>query len=418
MPEGTLSRHFTRRMLPLSVSAALLMAATPPAIYRVVAWDKLGAQAGVYASHVGENLRHIIEREPLLWRYNSGKIVRAAIFRPGQRDVAEVRITDCAGAGLFSTEGLGVTTGQKGGPSAWAPVAVHGRTAAWVQVRMDHGYEIGVLAAIAAVSSILGLALGLALFFYPVTVVRGQARVVGDTLRRIEAAEADIRAANRDLCERVAAATAEVRRLSERVVSIQEDERGRIARDIHDGIGQALAAVQIELGLAAAHPEEAAPHAARAADICEETIRDLRRVVHDLRPVDLGASTLDEALRAVTERFERGTGIETSFSASAKTNVPEKTATCILRVMQEALSNVRRHAAAHEVAVSLDVEGSLVRMKIEDDGRGFDTSAKAEGAGIRGIRERCAFLGGEALIESTAGGGTRVSVRLPIAEDG
>lgn len=417
MPENALYRHFTRRMLPLSVLAAAVMAATPPAIYRIVAWGKLEAQAKIYAGHVGESLRHIVEREPLLWRYNSGKIVRAALFRPGQRDVADARVTDCAGRLMFSTEGLGVTTGRKGGPFGWSPVSVHGRTAAWVQVRMDHGYEISVLAAVAGVSSALGVALGLALFFYPASVVRRQARVVGDTLRRLEAAESGLKAANRGLSERVAAATAEVRDLSLRVVSIQEEERGRIARDIHDGIGQALSAVQIELRLAGTRPDDAQAHVNRASELCEATIADLRRVVHDLRPVDLGATTLGDALRAVTERFERASGIETSFSAPAGLCVPEKAAPCLLRVLQEALNNVRRHAGAREVGVVLESADGWVSMSVTDDGRGFDAAAKTGGAGLRGIRERCAFLGGGAAIESKPGAGARVSVRLPAGRE-
>jgi signal transduction histidine kinase len=411
MPAQALDRHFTRRMVPVAALAALVVAAVPPLAYRVVAWQKLAARAEVYARHVAGELRALGERQPYLWRYNAGKILQATAIHRDQRDVGPVVVLDCAGRALLSADAGGPTTAH--GPQGRSPVVVHGRTAAWVEIRMSTRDEQPRLWGIAGASTATGLLVGLLIFVLPTRVVRRQARTLGETLDRLRSAEAALTAANQGLSARVAAGVREVHELSARVIGTQEEERRRIARDLHDSVGQSLTALRLELELAAGHPEETAARLAQAVRRCEETLKETRRVVHDLRPPELATAALREILRSYTERFEERTGITASFRCPAALELPEVVATCLLRVLQEALTNVSRHSGATEVGVTVALDAETVTMTISDNGVGADATAAPAGAGLRGMRERCEFLGGDATVELRAGAGARVEVRLP-----
>ncbi|HEY3355579.1 MAG TPA: sensor histidine kinase [Polyangia bacterium] len=410
MPAKLLDRHFARRMLPVAVVAGLVVAVVPPLAYRVVAWQKLRGQAAVYARHVAQELRVVAERQPYLWRYNAGKILQATAIHHGRRDVGAVQVTDCAGRAL-----LPAAARPARGPAGRAPVVSRGRTVAFVDIHMAEGDERARLLGIAGAAAATGALLGLVIFLLPTRVVRRQARALGDIVDRLTAAEAALIATNAGLAARVAAGVREVRALSARVVGTQEEERRRIARDLHDSVGQSVTALRLELELARS-PGETAARLDQAARQCEATLADLRRVVHDLRPPELASGALEDILRGYTERFEQRTGIAVSFRCPPGIAVGEPIATCLLRVLQEALTNVSRHARAHEVGVTLRLEDGSVVMEVADDGVGADLAAGHGGSGLAGIRERCALLGGAAVIDVRPGAGARVAVRLPRGE--
>lgn len=238
------------------------------------------------------------------------------------------------------------------------------------------------------------------------------ARESRDALQR---AEASAQKTTQDLSQWVASAVEEVRDLSERIVQIHESERGRMARDLHDSVGQALAALQLDLELLRSRTDDPVL-VSRALSACEEAMLSLKGVVYDLRPPELSASAdVRDVLRAYVERFEIRSGVPTSFRPSGQRLCSEEIATCLLRVLQEALTNVRRHAFAREVGVALRVEPSEVVLEIKDDGQGFDTSKPPHGRGLQGIHERCAFLGGKISVDSGPERGTRLEVHLPLA---
>jgi signal transduction histidine kinase len=414
MPARTLDRHFSRRMLPLAAVATLVVAAVPPLSYWLATRQKLTDRAAVYAEQLAANLRIVAERQPRLWRYNAAKVYQATTAHRRLRDIGGMRVIDCAGQALFSPEGLGVGTGVSGGPTGRAAVIVHGRAVAFVEVTIDPSAERRALFGIAAVAAAIGLAVGLLLFLFPTTVVRRQARQLAETLDRLRAAESDLTTTNRGLEQRVATEVRAVRELSGRVVQIQEEERERIARDLHDGLGQGLTALQLEVEQARALPGQAPRHLAEAIRMCRDTLAELRRVVHDLRPPELAAQDAIEALRGQAERFEERTGVATSFRAVGGPLHAEDAGGCLFRVLQEALTNVSRHAGAREVGVTVVVGELEVTMEVVDDGAGFDAATKGDGAGLRGIRERCALLGGRTDVQASPGGGTRLAVSLPL----
>jgi signal transduction histidine kinase len=403
-------------MLPLAVMAGLLIALAPPAMFWLVSEARLQTQAGVYAEHIAGRLHAAATRDPWLWKFNTAKAYQAATGHRRQKDIGAVRVTDCFGNVLFTPEGLGAGTRKESGPSNRAAIQVDGRIAGYVDVTMDRSEALADLGHLALGSFLLGLGLCLALYIFPVRVIRGQAAHLATTMDRLRTAEAELLAANRHLSLRVEEEVTRVRGLSVRLLQAQEDERARIARDLHDGVGQSLTALQLRIEQARTRTGDPGGILAEADQSCRETLAEVRAVVRDLRPPDLDAGDAVGALRAHAERFEARTGIPVSLRVTGSPATGPERAVTLLRILQEALTNVSRHANAREVGVSVEAGCGRIRMEITDDGTGFAPEA-APGSGLRGIRERAALLGGTAEWISAPGRGTRIVVELPDPEE-
>jgi signal transduction histidine kinase len=212
-------------------------------------------------------------------------------------------------------------------------------------------------------------------------------------------------------------------RLLEQVITAQEDERKRIARELHDETSQALTSLMVGLKVLEARPELAG---------MRETLADLRALtgktldaVHDLA-LQLRPSVLDDlglvpALDRLVADFQRTHGIQAVFETSlrARARLPATVETALYRITQEALTNVARHAAAQSVSLLLEARRGSITLIVEDDGRGFDVASCMRGTqndrclGVFGMRERATLLGGRLTIESTPGSGTTVFVEVP-----
>ena len=195
------------------------------------------------------------------------------------------------------------------------------------------------------------------------------------------------------------------------------DERERIGRELHDGVIQSLFAVGMSLqGTSLGSSEEQTRRRLEGAvDELDRAILDLRNYIFGLRPTILADSALDSALRDLSGEFSEASGIVTvaDIEASAATALAAHSAD-VVQLVREALSNVRRHAAASTCRVSLRLEGDRAILEIDDDGGGFDPATVRRGLGLENMRQRAASLGGEGLVESVPGEGTLVSIRLPL----
>ncbi len=204
----------------------------------------------------------------------------------------------------------------------------------------------------------------------------------------------------------------------QRVVTAQEAERRRLARELHDETGQAL--TSILLGLKSV--EDAADDGQRAAAVAQlrglvrETLQDVRQLAVDLRPTALDDFGLVPALERLIEGFRESTGIGVDFHASLPpSRLPPEVETALYRIVQEALTNIVKHARASQVSILLASRPSSVTAVIEDDGVGFDlASARADGLGLVGMRERVSLLGGRLAIETTPEAGTTCRAEVPL----
>ncbi len=203
-----------------------------------------------------------------------------------------------------------------------------------------------------------------------------------------------------------------------RVVQAQEAERSRLARELHDETGQAL--TSILLGLKPLE-EALADHPARAAlaELREHVVsalQDVRRLAVELRPAVLDDFGLVPALERLTDAFAEQSGVRVDFhSALGELRLPSEVETTLYRVVQESLTNIVKHANAHNVSVSIARRGPTVAAVIEDDGAGFDQRAvREEGVGLLGMRERLSFVDGRLEIESRPGAGTTIVGEVPL----
>jgi signal transduction histidine kinase len=208
--------------------------------------------------------------------------------------------------------------------------------------------------------------------------------------------------------------------LMKRVISAEDDERRRVARELHDETGQSLTALLVGLraieGQAVTVDVQSAARRLRA--VAAQTVDDVGRLARGLHPTVLDDLGLAEAVRRHGNDWTRsfGVAIDLRFPAAIPHPLPPFVQTTMYRILQEALTNVARHAHAHAVGVELRYEGTLLELVVRDDGVGFDAgTARREmsGLGLHGMRERVALLDGSFDIESAPGRGTVVRARLP-----
>lgn len=191
-------------------------------------------------------------------------------------------------------------------------------------------------------------------------------------------------------------------------------ERQRLAADIHDTLAQGFTSILMLLQAAQAELEGCRPGTDRHLDLAAQTAREglaeARALVAGLGPVQLDGSTLPDALR----RLSQAPGVPTSFGLSGTPRpLPVATEVVLLRVCQEALANVRKHASARSATVRLGYEPDAIRLEVDDDGTGFDPGAVTSGYGLHGMRARIAEADGMLSVRSSPGEGTRVSAQVP-----
>jgi NarL family two-component system sensor histidine kinase YdfH len=196
------------------------------------------------------------------------------------------------------------------------------------------------------------------------------------------------------------------------------NERQRMARELHDTLSQGLAGLILQLEAAQAHLDR--DHAGKARTIIADamgqarrTLSDARRAIDDLRqsPQD----SLDSALQAEISRFSEATGTPCDFSLRSVPILPDPIKEAVIRSVEEALTNITKHARAGNAAVNISVEDGRLVVRIQDDGQGFDPTAVPEGHyGLVGIRERMRLVNGSCDIHSGDGSGTTLKLEIPL----
>jgi len=232
----------------------------------------------------------------------------------------------------------------------------------------------------------------------------------------------------RDVSERVRAEEAlrqskeELRELGSAANAAREQEKTRIARELHDELAQSLTALQMDVAWCKEKiPEGQSATVARLAKmegVLDQTVAATRRIAADLRPLMLDDLGLVPAVEWLTETFSERTRIPCELVVDdAELDLPGAQATAVFRIVQESLANVGKHARASRVKVTIERKGSDLALSIRDDGAGFSPGAprKPNSFGLLGLRERASLLGGDVTITSAPGRGTHVEVRLPVA---
>ena len=218
----------------------------------------------------------------------------------------------------------------------------------------------------------------------------------------------------------------QLRDLSRQLLSVQEDERRKISRELHDVIAQTLTGINLRLAamtsVSKGSVEQFSQHITRTQKLVAESVDIVHRFACDLRPTVLDDLGLVPALKAFMERFMRDTGVRTTLATFAGIDQADcATSTVLFRVAQEALNNVARHAGASRADIRIRGGDGSISMEVRDDGQGFEVNhsscaTKKGRLGLLGMRERVEMIGGTFCIESSPGNPTTVRIDVPIRD--
>jgi signal transduction histidine kinase len=218
---------------------------------------------------------------------------------------------------------------------------------------------------------------------------------------------------------RVRERTEQLRALTLRLESLREEERSRIAREVHDELGGALTAIKMDISrlqtAVLRTAPELQPQLQSLLALVDTSVQTVRRIATDLRPALLDDFGLEAAIEWQVQEYERRTGIACEARLAIEAVLDPATATALFRVLQEALTNVARHAQATRVEVSLSEKAGALVLVVRDNGQGFEPAdaARSPSLGLVGMRERVFAIGGSLALESTPGQGSTVRVTLP-----
>jgi PAS domain S-box-containing protein len=239
-----------------------------------------------------------------------------------------------------------------------------------------------------------------------------QREIAERTWASVERARAEeaVRMSEASLQQRVAEATAELRTLSRRLLDVQEEERRRLALELHDEIGQSLTALSLQLAGTHRPAEELIENARGMLTTLTEQVQ---RLSMELRPAVLDHFGIIESVRSLCSTFEQGTGVRLDLDVSGHDDrIPDNYKIAIYRVVQEALTNVARHSGVAAATVQLTFTENQVTANVSDSGQGFDPQRSRLSTGLGGMRERIEILGGSFMIDSAPGRGTSVRATL------
>lgn len=218
----------------------------------------------------------------------------------------------------------------------------------------------------------------------------------------------------------------QLQHLAKRVLTVQETERERIARELHDESGQSLTALKIGLELVKLSLEddqnEVKAQLGDLIELTDKTMTNLRRLSHNLRPPGLNHYGLHVALEGLCNEFQQHTGLKAIYQGQSVPNLSTDNALVLYRVVQEGLTNVAKHANAKTVTVNLRLKDNALQLELIDDGDGFNFSTATEitpssGAGLMGMRERLDLINGRLYIDSAPDKGSQITAVVPYTEE-
>ena len=219
--------------------------------------------------------------------------------------------------------------------------------------------------------------------------------------------------------------TQRLKRLSSRLINIQESERSRLARDLHDDTGQALTALKMSLEMTRNELSDVPDHTSDrlndAVALADDTLEKLRTISHSLRPPALDAIGLNSTLERLCKSFTQRTQMPVSYVGMDTTEISNPIDICLYRILQEGLTNCAKHGKASQVEVSLKRNGEVVQLSIQDNGRGFDladtlSDQNETGIGLIDMQERLESLNGRMNVYSKPGAGARLVATIPLEE--
>ena len=425
------------RLRPLLALLAFLVALSAPVAFYVGSVGGRRAQAESLARKVGRAVAQEVRERPALWRYDTPKVALRLRLLEEYEPRMQVVITDSVGQPVRAL-GEAVHKELARGDRVWgvAPVAGLGPDPAghvWVAASVAQVRRRTLLLVVPF--ALLALALAGGLYLSAMGEARRADGRIGALLAHLRASRAELAHLADGLEVQVQARSeqlaralgqlrhkeARLRDLSQRAVAALEDERRAIARDLHDSAGQALTAIRIHLQVIAQHPQAPAAvrdQATRTFALVDRALGEIRRAVRALGPAVLDDVGLREALVRMCEDMAEAGGLELDLAVDPGLSADPAVDATVYRLVQEAMTNVVRHAGAASVRVSVAGANGRVQVCVADDGSGFVVGQVGDTHGLVGMRERAELLGGELQVDSAPGRGTTVRASVPLGPVG
>ena len=363
-------------------------------------------------NEIGNALSSQLELEPLLAIVAARlrELVRARIVLIALPDTAEtLRVAAADGEGAAAALGMQLQLGASkvGGVLERARSERVDDMLDDLEVDQGISRSLGVTTALYVPLIVHGRAVGVIAAHDK----EGQDRRFRDEDARLGESLAQRAAIALDLSQRVS------RDAMRRVVEAQELERTRLARELHDETGQALTSILLGLRTLeqAVETDQGREGVAAVRELVVSTLQDVRRLAFELRPATLDDFGLTPAIERLADTLRQNRSVKVDVEIGiGDERLPADVETTIYRIVQEALTNISKHAAATRISISLTRKERAVMVVIEDDGDGFDPSNHTDGLGLAGMRERVTLLGGRLRVEASRGSGTTVAVEVPV----
>jgi signal transduction histidine kinase len=430
--------YLAGQLRPLAVVLAAIVTVTAPTAFYVLGMRSLKVQAQVAARQVGDVIRSDIERRPAMWKYDAVKLIEHIRSYELQESVARVEVVDDREVPIDPRHAEALAELDQS-LLLWqvSDVVVNNANVARVWVAMST-LELRRQAWL-LLAAFGGLALTLAglTYWLPMRAVGRAEDEIEALLARLEASKAELAALNAGLERLVEARSSalssalgevkekelRLRELSARAVELQEEQQRSIARDLHDSAGQTLTAIRINLQLVGNLLEHgrtdqdarAKELAARTTALVDETVEEIRRAVRSLGPAVIEDVGLGRAIERMCEDVEHRSGLLVEHEIMLGERAPPRAIeTTCYRVVQEALTNVIRHARAGQVSVKVVAGTDAIEIVVVDDGVGIAAASGGGGRGLAGMRERVELLGGRLDVVAERDGGTRLSASIPL----
>ncbi|MEM7153841.1 MAG: sensor histidine kinase [Myxococcota bacterium] len=442
-PRLRLRGYLGSRLGPLAMLLIAVVAISAPVAFYVLGNRAARVQARATAEQFAAVVRREAEQRPLLWKYDSPKMLaHLRTYDDPQEHIEHIAVIDAQGHSIDRDAQDHSALAERAIVWESARVTVNNEEVATVWVAASTAeVRTGALQML-AVFGLIGAALAGLMYWLPLRAMgrieheiealldqlresRGALSTLAENLEhQVEARSSDLSRALAELKDK----EQNLRELSTRAVSMQEAERRAIARELHDSAGQSLTAIRIHLQLMeglsgqARDNEGAAGRlgqiAARTTGMVDDTLEEIRRAVNTLGPAVLDDVGLAEAVERACLDLSENLEIEVdSHVELPSTGLAPAIETSCYRVVQEAFTNITRHAEPSHVQVRLVIGAGTATVTIIDDGKGFDPAAAIRAGrsrGLVGMRERAELLGGELRIDSAPGEGATVTAVIPL----
>ncbi len=434
-PSVDLPKYLAARMLPLAVLLASVVAVSAPLAYYVLGMRALQAEVQSAAEQASRTISREASDRPNLWRYDSIKLVEHLRAYRTSPNITWIEVVDDTARPIGTTPRSELDAlGQRSLLWASAPVTIHaqeiGRVWAAAETKPVRDGAVRLLVPFL----LLGCGLASLMYWLPIGAVRDAEKRIAALFQSLEQSQIALAGLNESLEREVSVRSRELslayeelkrkeerlRELSAKAIGLQEGERKRIGRELHDSTGQAMTAIRLQLQIIRERPETS-EHvralAARAIGLVDSTLEEVRRAVAALGPAILHDVGLGPAVRRLADDFSERTDIKMGCTLDGLPDgLPAAVETACYRIVQETLTNVARHARASRVSIGMVAIPERISVTVEDDGIGFEveTSLRSDTHGLVGMRERVELLGGAFELTSSPGRGTRLHVELPL----